>query len=137
MTDVRLTIEATTLPGRTCGPYTDVEVGLQVGKDVEHRVGGDASSATWALALTRTDDGDWRGPAVQGKRGERFVYLVWIGRERGGPTAMFRRAKLQLDAVDPEVAAGGTLVARLGLTDGQSMPLCASVRPPLIRWSAE
>ena len=53
---------------------------------------------------------------------------------------MFRRAKLQLDGVPAEVfdlvlATGRPLVGELGLTDGKGMPVCASVRPPGIRWS--
>ena len=32
---IRLTIEATSLPGRSCGPYVDVEVGVQVRKEVD------------------------------------------------------------------------------------------------------
>jgi hypothetical protein len=49
---------------------------------------------------------------------------------------MFRRAKLCLEAVPPEVMAAafdiGALVGRLGLTDDKGWPLCASVRPPRI-----
>jgi hypothetical protein len=30
----------------------------------------------------------------------------------------------------------GLLVGRVGLTDQKGHPLCASVRPPLIEWSA-
>jgi hypothetical protein len=30
----------------------------------------------------------------------------------------------------------GTLVGRLGLTDGKGWPRCAAVRPPVIDWSA-
>jgi len=53
---------------------------------------------------------------------------------------MFRRAKLWLDAVPDEVTTaaveGGLLIGRLGLTDDDGWPLCASVRPPRIEWSA-
>ena len=53
---------------------------------------------------------------------------------------MFRRAKLFLDAVPPNVLRssidGGVLVGRLGLTDRKGHPLCAAVRPPLIEWTA-
>jgi hypothetical protein len=31
----------------------------------------------------------------------------------------------------------GVLVGRLGLTDPKGGPLCASVRPPVVQWSAE
>jgi len=45
-----------------------------------------------------------------------------------------------LDAVPAEVlreAIGrGALVGRVGLTDRKGNPLCASVRPPTIDWSA-
>ncbi len=53
---------------------------------------------------------------------------------------MFRRAKLMLDGVPPDVLRGavasGVLVGRLGLTDEMGNPRCASVRPPLMAWSA-
>lgn len=53
---------------------------------------------------------------------------------------MFWRAKLRLDAVPADVLAEalrtGVLAGELDLTDAEGMPLCASVRPPAIRWSA-
>jgi hypothetical protein len=53
---------------------------------------------------------------------------------------MFRRAKLQLDAVPSAILGNaverGLLVGRLGLTDTKGDPLCAAVRPPMIDWSA-
>jgi hypothetical protein len=53
---------------------------------------------------------------------------------------MFRRAKLMIDAVPSGVLDRaermGVHVGRLGLTDSKGKPLCASVRPPVIEWSA-
>jgi hypothetical protein len=53
---------------------------------------------------------------------------------------MFRRAKLMLGGVDPDVltaaVGSGLLVRRLGLTDAKGHPLCARVVPPRITWSA-
>jgi hypothetical protein len=53
---------------------------------------------------------------------------------------LFRRAKLFLADVDPEIIAAaersGSLVARLGLTDAKGHPVCARVRPPAVQWSA-
>jgi hypothetical protein len=53
---------------------------------------------------------------------------------------MFRRAKLWLDAIDAvtlnAARQNGSLIARVELTDTEGHPLCAAVRPPLIRWSA-
>jgi len=38
--------------------------------------------------------------------------------------------------LDEGAGERGTLVGRLTLTDPKGNPLCASVRPPLIAWSA-
>jgi hypothetical protein len=60
--------------------------------------------------------------------------------DEGGAFTMFRRAKLWFDGVPPDIVeralSTGVLVGRLGLTDEDGWPLCASVRPPLIEWSA-
>jgi uncharacterized protein DUF5990 len=56
-----------------------------------------------------------------------------------GTFVMFRRAKLWLDAVPAPMMeaayATGLLIGRLGLSDDDGWPLCASVRPPRIEWS--
>jgi hypothetical protein len=133
------------LPGRTCGVYTDVTVGLaaKVGCDPTDVVPGDVREARWETRIeVRGKDGApmFRGPAVNGPPRERFLYLTWSGRRGGAVPAMFRRAKLRLDAVPAEVLAGslrsGVLVGRLELTAPDGMPVCASVRPPAIAWSS-
>jgi hypothetical protein len=64
----------------------------------------------------RTPDGwDFRGPYVQGRRGERFFYLTWGELPPGGSFAMFRRAKLYFADLDPP--AGSLFEAHLGMTD--------------------
>lgn len=97
----------------------------------------------WELAVTptRPEIGwDFRGPYVQGRPGGRFVYLSWGTVDGAGVFSMFRRAKLWLDGIPENVldtaVNRGRLVARLGLTDSRGQPLCASVRPPLVEWSA-
>lgn len=148
-------IEGTDLPGRACGPSRDVPSGyrdIHVGVQRRGRLGellglcpGDAPSAVWELEVTATpvEAGGWdlRGPYVQGRPGDRFVYLSWGTLAPGAPFTIFRRAKLLFSAVDPAVleaaATSGVLVGRLGLTDPRGHPLCAAVRPPVVRWSAE
>jgi hypothetical protein len=130
---VRIVIEGRDLPGRA-----DVQVALQVRKDPEGPVPGDAPSARWE-ADVRLVDGNFRGPAVHGRRGERFLYLTW-GNPSGGDWGMFRRAKLMLDRVDPALVAaadadGRALVATVSLTDEKGGPRCARVDPPAIAWS--
>ena len=88
-----------------------------------------------------TPDGiDITGPYVQGRPGDRFVYLSWGTVDDGGAFTMFRRAKLMLSAIDhttlDAAARKGRLLARVRLTDARGEALCARVRPPYIEWSA-
>lgn len=151
---MRIRIEGTDLPGASCGPspqrpegHFNVHVGVQRrSKPVElfGVVRGDSPGVTWTLEATpkAAPDGsvDLTGPYIQGRPGGRFIYLCWGTVEAPGTFAMFRRAKLQLDAVSPELlrsaADQGCLIARVRLTDEKGGPACASVRPPLISWSA-
>lgn len=81
---------------------------------------------------------DYRGPWVQGKRGDRFLYLCW-GHDSTHGFDGFRRAKLMLGVLDPaEMASapeGAILQGHLPLVDARGGPVCAAVRPPVIRWS--
>ncbi len=105
MKGVRITIRGRHLPGRQFCEGDDrrdnVHVAVQERRDPVGLVPGDAKSATWDVDVdvVADDDGvlDFRGPAVQGKRGERFVYLTWGNVSPSGEFDMFRRAKLLLD----------------------------------------
>ena len=125
---MRLVIRGHHLPGRRCGPYDDVHVGLQVGRDPQGLVPGDASRAEWVVEIG-TDGGDFRGPAVQGRRGERFVYLTW-GTYTNGTFTMFRRAKLMLGDLPPGVE---NVTVDIHLTDSKGMPRCARLTEPALR----
>ena len=132
---MRLVIEGHHLPGRSCGSYDDIHVGVQVRRDPTDLVVADAGAATWVVEVDVVDhDGevDFRGPAVQGRRGERFVYLTW-GEGTDEAFTMFRRAKLMLsDVPDP---AAEQVTARVDLTDEAGMPRCARLRPPALSWA--
>jgi len=131
---VRLIIEGHHLPGTTCGQYADVHVGVQVGRDPADLFPADADAVRWELDIDVLDkDGvtDFRGPAVQGRRGERFVYLTW-GEGTGPAFTMFRRAKLMLDDVPDPWAPAAT--ARVRLTDEHGHATCARLRPPVLEW---
>jgi hypothetical protein len=134
-----LEIRGRDLPGSSYAGHTSIGVGLQVRSEPYAVVPGDAPEARWETELNVVD-GDVRGPAVQGRRGGRFVYLTW-GDLSGGGFEMFRRAKLMLSYVEPSVlaaaAAGGRLVAEVGLTDDSGGPRCARVDPPAVTWSVE
>jgi hypothetical protein len=132
---VHLVIEGHHLPGSTCGQYADVHVGVQVGRESADLVPADAPTARWDLDIRVVDaDGepDFRGPVVQGRRGDRFVYLTW-GEGTGSDFAMFRRAKLMLaDLPDPRAAE---VTARVHLTDDCGWPTCARLAPPALEWA--
>ena len=150
---VQIRIEASELRGRSCGPspdrpggHSNIHVGVQRRNqpgELLDLVPGDAPSATWTLDCKATSSStgvDLSGPYIQGRPGGRFIYLSWGTLDEGHDFKMFRRAKLQLDAVLPAILENaverGLLVARLGLTDVKGNPRCAAVRPPVIDWAA-
>ncbi|WP_137991462.1 DUF5990 family protein [Streptomyces vilmorinianum] len=139
MAVLSLRIVGRDLPGRACGPYRDVHVAIQRGRDPEDAVPADAAEAVWELTVETAGapDGtrDFRGPHVHGRRGARFLYLTWGEQPPGGTFEMFRRAKLFLDDLPAQAVERGSAEGRLGLTDACGMPLCAAVRPPAIRWT--
>lgn len=144
---MRIRIVGSELPGRDCPPghnfpgYTNVHVGMQTKKrppELLNLTPADAAEVVWTIDC-EVNGSDIRGPYIQGRPGERFIYLNWGSVDGGGEMEMFRRAKLMLDGVPAAVLAkatkAGTLVGKLGLTDAKGEPLCASVRPPAIEWS--
>lgn len=154
---MQIRIEGTNLPGKSCGPspdvpggYRNIHVGVQRRARRDELLGltpGDAACATWTLecqlgAAVRPGESatDVRGPYIQGPPGGRFIYLNWVTVDEAGNLRLFRRAKLWLDGVPPDVlgeaARTGQLIGRLGLTDAKGHPTCAAVRPPSIEWSA-
>ncbi|MFD8058917.1 DUF5990 family protein [Streptomyces cyaneofuscatus] len=149
---MQIHIEASALPGRTCGPDSDfpgfenIHVGVQRKDRPGELLGlhpGDAPTASWTLECTAkaTADGvEISGPYIQSRLGGRFVYLSWGTVDEAGLFSMFRRAKLMFSDIEPGVleaaARSGRLTGRLGLSDAKGQPLCARVRPPAIAWSA-
>lgn len=150
---MQIRIEATDLPGASCGPSPDapdgcvnIHVGVQRRNQRHELLGlvpGNAPSAVWTLdcAADRSPTGvDLRGPYIQGPPGGRFIYLSWGTVDGNNNFKLFRRAKLWFDAIPLDVMDAavqtGFLVGRLGLTDARGNPLCAAVRPPAIDWTA-
>lgn len=144
---MQIRIVGTELPGRECKAgdnfpgYSNIHVGVQSKSPRGELLGlhaADAPSATWTLDCS-VDGGDFRGPQIQGRPGDRFIYLSWGTVDDAGAFTMFRRAKLMLADVPAAVLAAavatGTLVGVLGLTDAKGHPLCARVVPPKIHWS--
>jgi Family of unknown function (DUF5990) len=138
--DLDVVVRGTEPPGRRFASYADVHVGVQVGREAVGMTPADSPAPHWHLSV-RVVDGDFRGPAVHGRRGGRFLYLSW-GDLVGGRYEMFRRGKLMLDRIDPvlieaAVRGGRRLVATVSLTDPSGGPRCARFDPPAIAWSLE
>jgi hypothetical protein len=88
------------LPGRTWRAhdeqYDNVHVGIQVGKEPRELVRGDADTSSWTIPIevvAREGELDYRGAAVQGRPGSRFVYLTWGDAAEDGSFTMFRRSR--------------------------------------------
>jgi hypothetical protein len=127
------------LPGLSCSPaptetgvYSNIHVGVQRGREVVDLVAGDAANATFEFEVG-VRNGRFAGPYVHGRGDQRFIYLSW-GEITEGEFRMFRRAKVQLDSLDPTKVDGRTVIAELGLTDAKGHPTCGSIRPPAVEW---
>ncbi|BBY06441.1 DUF5990 family protein [Mycobacterium noviomagense] len=132
---MQIRIVGTQLPGRTCGAgdnfpgYVNIHVGVQRKNRRDELLDlqpGDAASVEWAVDCS-VNGKDVRGSYIQGRPGERFIYLSWgtVGDE--GQFSLFRRAKLLLADVPADVfdaaVSSGALVGILGLTDAKGHPL--------------
>lgn len=141
--EIRVELHCPRLPGARFQARNTVRVGIQAGREVADDIAADAEEAVFAarLRVTRLADGafDFGGPSVFGTRGDRFLYLCW-GERTGGAWDGFRRAKIKLGHVPPNVCQsaldeGRSIVGRLELTDAKGGPKCASLRPDEVRWS--
>jgi Family of unknown function (DUF5990) len=138
---VRFRIVGIDMPGSECTraqgfevDRTNVHVGLQAGADVVDLVRGDAGGAQFEIDVP-VKVGRLSGPFVHGQGGERFLYLSWGDLEDDGAFTMFRRAKIHLDTLDAVALEGKIVEGLLKMTDAAGGPVCASVRPPVIRWT--
>lgn len=148
---MKITIRGRNLPGKVfcpsdATPHHNVHVAVQERRDPVGLVRGDARSATWDVHINveRDPSGepDFKGPAVHGKRGERFLYLTWGDLGDDGSFTMFRRAKLMLDRVEADLLRTAEqrdepLVALVDLTDRCGGPRCARIDPPALTWTLD
>ena len=144
-TVLKLELRGKNPPGRTFDAFENVHVGLQRKKAAVDLFRGDGENIGWVFEIESTagngNETDFRGSYVHGKRGERFIYLSWGDVAADGTFAMFRRAKVMLNAVEPRLlrmaSAGGALSGSFSLTDarGRGGPLRTTLRPPLIEWT--
>jgi hypothetical protein len=133
---MEIVIRGRDLPGVEVADKFDVHVALQVGRDPVGLVRGDARQAEWTTTVTSRIDPrgrDFTGPAVHGKRGERFLYLTW-GEVADGNFEMFRRAKIMLSDVPADASDTDVVMVELALTGPDGMPRCARVERDGVSW---
>lgn len=129
-------------PGRSCPGPDGIALGIQRGKEVLDAVPSSSEEIRFdaSFEVIQGDDAvDFRGPYVHGPKGDRFLYLAWVGIRDG---EMVARIKLRLNDIGPGLLAaairdGGTLVATLPLVNAQGKPASGSVRPPVVQWSLD
>lgn len=131
----QLVLEWTCVDLPVCAPGT--QVGLQRGK--EEVV--DAQPLTEGVlrfrfeVTVKSDSQDFAGEFVQGKRGERFVYLVWrTGFQSMGRSKIGLNTTLPWELVEVALAEGKSLAASLRLSDAKGRPTFASLKPDLVQW---
>jgi len=123
-------------------PPAGVDYGLQVGRGADYETaqtrraeGGDVSfEFTVGIKDDRPAAPDFRGPIVQGAKGQRFVYID-IGTYAGQTdTPWSRRLKVPLagitwDVIERASSTGIVVEARVPGTARDGGPACATVHP--------
>jgi uncharacterized protein DUF5990 len=135
-------------PGRSCdpapqhGPYEDVQVGVGRYTAPVGLTPGDVREVKWRVEVRvvwRDGLPDFHGPQVDGKRGDRHIYLNWFSREPGGEHRLFRRGKVMLEGLDPKLVeqaekSGSPLECTVSLTNEKGHPTTARFRAADLRW---
>lgn len=120
-------------------PPPGVAIAVQEGQagkaTITQRTLSQGQDLTFEIPVT-ADAGDFRGPYVQGKKGERFVYLT-IGTSAGQPDSVWtRRAKIHLrDLPASALRTGGRIRAEFDGTARDGGPLCATCPPLAPGWT--
>ena len=113
-------------------PPAGVAIGLQQGKGHDYETvqtqQGDGGDLVFEFSAVAKPGADFSGPFVQGKKGERFVYLD-IGTaagQHGSPWT--RRLKIPLTGVTAAMVAAGRLETAIPGTGRDGGPSCGTSR---------
>lgn len=127
-------------PGTRFVDKEPIYVGVQKKTDIVDEVPGDVQQATFTIPVQtkmgKDGNPDYRGPYVQGRAGDRFIYLVWF-EYKGSAKERFRRAKIKLNHLTWEHLQEDLIEARLTMTDQTGCPVCATVPEGLIHWQVD
>lgn len=118
--------------------------GLQTKREVDDPVPADATTEFHTeIEVRTTDDGiDFAGTHVNGRRGDRFIYLAWGVPDQTLTFVMLARAKIKLDTIprdllDQAMEQDQRLIAELQATNAHGQPASGTIKPPAIRWAVD
>ncbi len=134
--DVVITLVAVDPPTEPCGPGVPVVAGVQKRQQIDQVQVVAAETLVFEVTVSRSDNGDIRGPFVHGKRGDRFLYVVWGVGTAADDFERFGRTKVLFNDVPPEVWSAD-LRCEFEATNDKDGPALASVRPRRVRWTSQ
>lgn len=111
-------------------------VGLLVRSDAAGLIRGDAPDATGVTeveVISGPDGADYRGEAVYGRRGKRFLYLTW-GTVQDQEFSMFRRAKVLLSDLATHLRPKEAVVVSVPVTQENGSLRRARVPADVLTW---
>lgn len=125
------------------GPEHHIEFGLQAkGGEVDPVPATSTTTFEFQIEVTSAAGGavDFRGDFVNGRRGDRFVYLSWGAANETEPFVMFARAKIKLsdipaELLDTALGDGIVLECRLAATNEKGQPASGTIKPPALSWT--
>ncbi len=160
---VAVRVRATDPPPNPPGDV-DLAWGIQRGKEVEQLTVSGSTGASiefqMEIGLVSVDgDIDFRGPYVHGRKGDRFLYVVWGALKPTDEFERFARAKLILNDIPSELLptptevagaeasagadgeldehheSGSAIVCDMQATNQKGQPASGTLRAPAVSWS--
>lgn len=126
---MHLRIVATDVPD-----LADLSVGMQKRQDVVEEHPAVGTDIEWSID-GQVVDGEPKGPWIHGKKGDRFLYLVYVRTADGGATTREARAKLLFrDAPNDLIEDGVDVIVTVSIAHEKYDYASGSIRPPQIRW---
>ncbi len=118
--------------------------GVQAGREVEDPVPAvETAEFDFEIDIAHANAGvDFKGSHVNGRKGDRFLYLSWGLPDPTEPFVMFARAKIKLADIPSELLElvandDGVLVCELQATNKKGQPASGTINSPAVIWRVE
>lgn len=143
MEEFTLLLHCRSLPGTQWMDKSAVRLGIQKAKEVIEDMPAQGEELLFSVVvrvkpLAPEGAVDFSGPFVQGRAGERFLYLCW-GERQGQQWESFRRAKVLFRLLAPSLLTAALANAKpihaiIDMTNSRGNPICATVPEASIQW---